>query len=56
MGEEIFLESLDLFERSNDKAWSFTDCTSFILMKKTGVSQALAFDPHFEQAGFRTLP
>jgi len=56
MDEETFLQSLDLFERSKDKAWSFTDCTSFTLMKKTGLSQAFAFDPHFEQAGFHTLP
>jgi len=56
VGEEIFLESLDLFEWSKDKDWSFTDCTSFILMKRTGVSQAFAFDPHFEQAGFHMLP
>ena len=56
VGEEVFHESLDLFERSKDKEWSFTDCTSFILMKRTGLSQAFAFDPHFEQAGFHTLP
>jgi predicted nucleic acid-binding protein len=56
VGEEVFLESLDLFERSKDKAWSFTDCTSFILMKRTGLLQAFAFDPHFEPAGFRVLP
>jgi predicted nucleic acid-binding protein len=56
MGEEVFLESVDLFERSKDKEWSFTDCTSFTLMKKTGLSQAFTFDPHFQQAGFHTLP
>ena len=52
----FFLESLDLFERSKDKEWSFTDSTSFILMKRTGLSQAFAFDPRFEQAGFHMLP
>ena len=56
VGEEVFLESLDLFERSKDKEWSFTDCTSFVLMKRTGLSQAFAFDPHFAQAGFHVLP
>jgi predicted nucleic acid-binding protein len=56
MGEEVFLESLDLFERSKDKEWSFTDCTSFVLMKRIGLSQAFAFDPHFAQAGFHVLP
>ena len=52
----FFLESLDLFERSKDKEWSFTDCTSFILVEGTGLSQAVAFDPRFEQAGFHMLP
>ncbi len=56
VGEELFLESLDLFEKSKDKTWSFTDCTSFVLMMKNGVSRVFAFDPHFEQAGFHTLP
>src|SRR5437867_13262865 len=56
VGEEVFLESLALFERSKDKEWSFTDCTSFILMERTGLSQVFAFDPRFEQAGFHMLP
>ena len=56
VGEEAFLESLDLFERSKDKEWSFTECTSFTLMKKAGLSQVFALDPHFEQAGFHSLP
>jgi len=56
VGEEVFLESLDIFERSKDNEWSFTDCTSFILMERTGLSQVFAFDPRFEQAGFHMLP
>jgi len=56
VGEEVYLESLDLFERSMDKTWSFTDCTSFVLMRKAGISQTFAFDPHFSQAGFRVFP
>ena len=52
----FFLESLDLFERSKDKEWSFAGCTSFILVEGAGLSQAVAFDPRFEQAGFHMLP
>jgi predicted nucleic acid-binding protein len=38
-----------------DKDWSLTDCASFLLMKKEGITEALAHDQHFEQAGFKAL-
>ncbi len=56
VGEEGFSRSLVLFLRSKDKQWSFTDCSSFVLMKNYGVSTAFSFDPHFQQAGYAMLP
>jgi predicted nucleic acid-binding protein len=44
-----------LFERSSDHSWSFTDCSSFIIMRERKIMDALTFDHHFEQAGFRAL-
>jgi len=44
-----------LFKRYGDKDFSFTDCTSFVLMQKLGLREALAFDGHFTQAGFVEL-
>ncbi|HAJ26148.1 MAG TPA: hypothetical protein DCG53_02695 [Syntrophus sp. (in: bacteria)] len=41
-----------LFKKFNDKSLSFTDCTSFILMKEIGVQSAFTFDDHFRQGGF----
>lgn len=38
-----------------DKEWSLVDCSSFILMQKMGISEALTTDHHFEQAGFIRL-
>jgi len=50
-----FEEAWKLFVRS-DKRWSFTDCTSFVLMENLGIRKALAFDANFRQAGFATFP
>ncbi len=38
-----------IFERFSDKLWSFTDCTSFAVMKRNDMVEAFAFDRHFEQ-------
>ncbi|MBD2189130.1 type II toxin-antitoxin system VapC family toxin [Pseudanabaena mucicola] len=38
-----------------DKAWSLVDCSSFIVMQKLDIQEALTTDQHFEQAGFIRL-
>ncbi len=54
--EYLKLETLEqawaIFKRFADKDFSFTDCTSFALMRRLGLREALAFDGHFAQAGF----
>ena len=50
-----FGEAFDMYRRMPDKEWSLTDCASFVLMKQRGISEALAHDHHFEQAGFIAL-
>lgn len=45
-----------LFEQYDDKAWAFTDCTSFALMRQAELTDAFAFDHHFKQAGFLRWP
>jgi predicted nucleic acid-binding protein len=42
-----------LFRRYHDKDFSFTDCTSFAVMRRLRISHALAFDHQFQQMGFR---
>ncbi len=44
-----------LFRERPDKEWSLTDCVSFIVMREQRISQALAADDHFAQAGFIPL-
>jgi predicted nucleic acid-binding protein len=46
-------EAWRLFQRYADKDFSFTDCTSFAVMRRLHISHALAFDRHFQQMGFR---
>ncbi len=56
VGQENFAKAMELFAQASDKPWSFTDCTSFILMRNLKLTTAFTFDPHFRQAGFQTLP
>jgi predicted nucleic acid-binding protein len=39
-----------------DQAVPFTDCVSFVLMKKGRVRDVFGFDNHFVAAGFRLWP
>ncbi len=45
-----------IFFRYSDKDYSFTDCTSFVVMQELRLRQVLTTDDHFRQMGFRVLP
>lgn len=45
-----------LFQDRSDKTYSFTDCTSFVLMRRLKLSNVLATDEHFRQEGFAVHP
>ena len=51
----LWRRGLALYRTRPDKAWSLTDCISFIVMTDHGLTDALTGDHHFEQAGFRAL-
>ncbi len=51
----LFESGLQLHAARPDKEWSLTDCISFALMQQRGLTRALAYDHHFEQAGFEPL-
>ena len=53
--QEVFELGLDLYARRRDKDWPLTDCISFVVMHKQGLTEALTADHHFEQAGFKAL-
>ena len=47
--------AIDLYRRRPDKAWSLTDCMSFVVMREHGLTDALTADHHFAQAGCNAL-
>ncbi|UBF25269.1 PIN domain-containing protein [Kovacikia minuta CCNUW1] len=52
---EQFNQAVTFYMQRRDKRWSLTDCSSFLMMQALGITEALAHDRHFEQAGFRVL-
>lgn len=49
-------QARSLFFRYHDKDFSFTDCTSFVVMQELKLRQALTTDGHFAQMGFQMSP
>jgi uncharacterized protein len=49
------LRAWNMFRTYRDKDWSFTDCTSFVLIEELGIPEAFAFDQHFRQFGKVTV-
>jgi uncharacterized protein len=51
----IYVEPADIhkafviFSTYWDKSWSFTDCTSLVVMQRLKLSSAIALDHHFQQ-------
>lgn len=40
-----------IYQRYDDKPWSFTDCVSRVVMERLGIDTAFAFDDDFRQFG-----
>ena len=50
-----FRAAVERFASRDDQRWSLTDCASFLAMEERGITEALAYDRDFEQAGFVAL-
>lgn len=50
------LHAWNLFLERPDKAYTLTDCLSFVMMRRLKINTALATDDRFRQEGFVTLP
>ncbi|MDA1277675.1 MAG: PIN domain-containing protein [Verrucomicrobia bacterium] len=55
IGLARFEQAKAFFRKHSDHSYSFTDCTSFVLMRELKIKDALTTDRHFTEAGFRAL-
>jgi len=46
----------ELFSNRSDQRYSFTDCTSFVVMRRLALPKALALDSDFSAEGFSVVP
>jgi predicted nucleic acid-binding protein len=46
----------ELFQERTDRQYSFTDCISFVLMRRLKLSVAIAMDADFKREGFTVEP
>jgi predicted nucleic acid-binding protein len=44
------------FLSRGDKTYSFTDCTSFVIMRRLNLKAVASLDDDFRQEGYETLP
>jgi predicted nucleic acid-binding protein len=55
LSEDLYGAAAELYRKHSNKEWGLTDCLSFVVMAKRGLTEALTADEHFRQAGFRAL-
>ena len=48
-------EAENILAQFDDQDFSFVDATSFVVMRRLGLTQAFAFDDHFSVAGFELV-
>lgn len=53
---ELDAEAWMLLKKRADKEWSLVDVSSFVVMARYGMTEALTTDHHFTQAGFVQIP
>lgn len=55
VGTSRFQDAGEYFLKHRDQGYSFTDVTSFLLMRELRIVEALTHDEHFLKAGFKPL-
>jgi predicted nucleic acid-binding protein len=55
IGSLRFQATKQFYRRHSDHRFSFTDCTSFVVMRELKISDVLTTDKNFQEAGFLVL-
>jgi len=55
LSTDLWQRGWELYRSRDDKAWSLTDCQSFLVMQDAELKDAITADEHFRQAGFRAV-
>jgi predicted nucleic acid-binding protein len=55
VSDDDFTNAVRIYQRFQDKDWSFTDCTSYVLIERLQLKKAFSFDHHFRQFGTATI-
>ena len=50
------VKAIDFFQKFADQNVSFTDCITFVLLRKEKIKRVFSFDSHFQWAGFKLCP
>jgi uncharacterized protein len=53
VGEDDHAAAVDSLLTSKRRQFSLVDCVSFAVMRRLGIREYLALDPHFAEQGFR---
>ncbi len=52
----IHKQAMSALLAANRRNLSLVDCTSFEIMRETGLDTVFTFDPHFREQGFKVIP
>jgi len=54
--ETVHRQGMSALLTANRRDLSLVDCTSFEIMRQTGLDAVFTFDPHFSERGFNVIP
>ncbi|WP_293135395.1 type II toxin-antitoxin system VapC family toxin [Okeania sp. SIO3I5] len=50
--QSLLEEGWGIYHQYSDQDWGLTNCISFVVIRLEGITEALTYDRHFQQAGF----
>ena len=56
VNETLHNQSMSALMAANRRKLSLVDCTSFEIIRQSGIPQVFCFDAHFQEQGFEIIP